>query len=159
MERGSTLFLKAAVVVIGLPILALCILALPEGIKDSLGDPYPFNLVVPIIIGLYLAVIPFYAALYQAFKLLGYIDKGVAFSDLSVTALKKIKFCAFVISGIFVACLPLLFLIADEDDAPGLIVMGMVLVFASAVIGVFAALLQKLLRHAIDIKSENDLTV
>jgi hypothetical protein len=35
----------------------------------------------------------------------------------------------------------------------------MVLIFASMVITVFAAVLQKLLKQAIDIKSENDLTV
>jgi len=35
----------------------------------------------------------------------------------------------------------------------------MVSSFTSAVIAVFAAVLQKLLKEAIDIKSENDLTV
>jgi capsular polysaccharide biosynthesis protein len=35
----------------------------------------------------------------------------------------------------------------------------MVIIFASLVIAVFAAVLQKLIKNAIDIKSENDLTV
>jgi len=37
--------------------------------------------------------------------------------------------------------------------------MGLVIIFASVVIAAFAALLQKLLQNAIEIKSENDLTV
>ncbi|MED4598856.1 DUF2975 domain-containing protein, partial [Bacillus subtilis] len=41
----------------------------------------------------------------------------------------------------------------------GIIVIGLVIIFASMVIAVFAAVLQKLLKEAIDIKSENDLTV
>jgi capsular polysaccharide biosynthesis protein len=45
------------------------------------------------------------------------------------------------------------------DDAPGAIVIGLVIIFASIVIAVFAAVLEKLLRTAIDIKSENDLTI
>ena len=38
-------------------------------------------------------------------------------------------------------------------------IVGMVLIFASMVIAVFAAVLQRLLQEAINIKSENDLTV
>jgi hypothetical protein len=63
------------------------------------------------------------------------------------------------ISGLYVVIMPFVFLVADLDDAPGLIIIGMVPIFASMVIAVFAAVLQKLLQNAIDIKSENDLTV
>ena len=112
-----------------------------------------------VLIDLYATAIPFYFALYQAFKLLSYIDKNKAFSDLSVKALKNIKYCAITISILYVAGMPLFFLMADKDDAPGIIVLGLVIIFASIVIAVFAAVLQKLLKDAIDIKSENDLTV
>ncbi|MDG0933775.1 DUF2975 domain-containing protein, partial [Bacillus paranthracis] len=37
--------------------------------------------------------------------------------------------------------------------------VGLIIVFASLVISVFAAILQRLLQEAIHIKSENDLTV
>ena len=108
---------------------------------------------------MYVSVIPFFVALYQAFKLLSYIDKSQAFSDVSVTALKKIKFCALTISGLYVVVLPFVFLVAELDDAPGLVIVGMVPVFASMVIAVFAAVLQRLLQEAIAIKIENDFTV
>ncbi|TWJ96497.1 hypothetical protein CHCC20487_0827 [Bacillus licheniformis] len=108
---------------------------------------------------LYAAAIPFYFALYQAFKLLSYIDQNKAFSELSVRALKNIKYCAITISILFAAGMPLFYLIAEMDDAPGIILIGLVLIFASMVIAVFAAVLQRLLQEAIDIKSENDLTV
>ena len=55
--------------------------------------------------------------------------------------------------------MPIFYLIAEADDAPGIILIGMVIIFAALVIAVFAAVLQKLLQEAIDIKSENDLTV
>jgi hypothetical protein len=108
---------------------------------------------------MYVSVIPFFVALYQAFKLLIYIDKNQAFSELSVKALKNIKFCAMTISGLYVVIMPFVYLVADLDDAPGLIIIGMVPIFASIVIAVFAAVLQRLLQEAIDIKSENDLIV
>lgn len=60
---------------------------------------------------------------------------------------------------IYVLGLPLFYLLAERDDAPGVILIGMAVIFAAMVIAVFAAVLQKLLKEAIDIKSENDLTV
>ncbi|WP_094096102.1 DUF2975 domain-containing protein [Paenibacillus physcomitrellae] len=158
MERISTFFLKATVILMGLVILALCIFGLPsiaKGFDGYFSDYWLY----PTITGMYLSAVPFFAALYQALKLLSYIDRNTAFSDSSVRALKIIKYCAFAICILYVAILPFLYFMADQDDAPGLIVIGLVVIFASLVIGVFAAVLQKLLKNAIDIKSENDLTV
>lgn len=160
MNRATTLFLKAAVILIGIPVLAFCIFAVPE-VANFAVELYPdmAYLKTLFFIDFYAAAIPFYIALYQAFKLLSYIDKNEAFSDLSVRALKNIKNCAITISIIFAFGMPLFYLVAERDDAPGIIIIGMVLIFASMVIAVFAAVLQRLLKEAIDIKSENDFTV
>ena len=160
MKQGTTLFLKAAVILIGIPILALCIFLVPE-IANYATELYPDMTYMKhlVFIDLYASAIPFYIALYQAFKLLGYIDHNKAFSDFSVLALKHIKNCAITISILYAAGMPLFYLMAEKDDAPGIILIGMVMIFASMVIAVFAAVLQRLLKEAIDIKSENDLTV
>jgi hypothetical protein len=158
MKRGSTLFLRMAVFLIGTPVLALAIFGLTWLPKNPANPDYAYIL-YPIVIGMYVSAIPFFVALYQAFKLLSYIDKNQAFSELSVKALKNIKICAMTISGLYLVILPFVFLVAELDDAPGLVIIGMVPVFASMVIAVFAAVLQRLLKEAIDIKSENDLTV
>ena len=158
MKKGSTLFLKLAVILMGIPVLALGIVALPWLAKNPANPDYAYML-YPIVIGMYVSVIPFFIALYQAFKLLGFIDRNESFSELSVKALKNIKSCAMTISGLYLVLLPFVFLVAELDDAPGLIIVGMVPVFASLVIAVFAAVLQRLLQDAIRIKSENDLTV
>jgi hypothetical protein len=160
MKKVTTLFLKIAVILIGLPVLALCIFLVPEigDVSAELLPEFPsIEYLVSIIF--YASAIPFYFALYQAFKLLRYIDKNIAFSEISVDALKKIKYCAITISGLHLLVLPLFYLFAELDDAPGVIIVGLVVPFASMVIAVFAAVLQKLLQEAIDIKSENDLTV
>ncbi len=164
MKRGSTLFLKLAVILIGIPVLALCILVLPQIASVAIQEakngattlPY---MVLGILALMYASAIPFYTALYQAFKLLSYIDKNKAFSQISVIALKKIKHCAITISGLYLVALPFVFIVAQWDDAPGLVLIGMVIIGASMVVAVFAAVLQRLLQEAIDIKTENDLTV
>ena len=158
MKQGSTLFLKIAVFLMGIPVLALGIFGVIDLVNNPANPDYA-HILYPIVIGMYVSAIPFFVALYQAFKLLSYIDKSQAFSDVSVTALKKIKFCALTISGLYVVILPFVFLVAELDDAPGLVIVGMVPVFASLVIAVFAAVLQRLLQEAIAIKIENDFTV
>ncbi|WNS77837.1 DUF2975 domain-containing protein [Domibacillus sp. DTU_2020_1001157_1_SI_ALB_TIR_016] len=163
MKRGSTLFLKIAVILMGIPVLALCLFLLPQIANEAneaaeRGADVAF-VVYGILMVMYVSTVPFYIALYQAFKLLSYIDKNKAFSKLSVRALKNIKNCAIIISGLYVVALPLVYIMAEIDDAPGLVLIGMVPIFASIVIAVFAAVLQKLLQEAIDIKSENDLIV
>ncbi|MCU5654345.1 DUF2975 domain-containing protein [Bacillus mycoides] len=160
MKQRSTLFLKTAIILIGIPVLALCIFLVPN-IGNYAAELYPDIAYIKylILINLYATVVPFYFALYQAFKLVSFIDKGNAFSKLSVRALKKIKQCAVTISILYVVGMPLFYLVAERDDAPGIIILGILLIFASMVIAVFAAVLQRLLKDAIDIKSENDLTV
>jgi len=158
--KPETLFLKLAVVLMGFPVLALCIFMVPELGNISAKLLPEVNYIKYLVsFVFYASAIPFYFALYQAFKLLRYIDKNKAFSDLSVIALKKIKHCAITIIALHVLVLPLFYLFADRDDAPGVIFIGLVVPLASMVIAVFAAVLQKLLKNAIDIKSENDLTI
>ena len=160
MKKGTTLFLKLAVIMIGLPILALCVLGIPFAIRNAIAHPWELNkYLFPIFAGMYVTAVPFFFALFQAMKLLGFIDRNQAFSQESVTALNRIKWSALIISSIYVLLMPLFFLIGELDDAPGVIVVGMGFTFAPAVIAVFAAVLQRLLKEAIEIKSENDLTV
>ncbi|ACK62017.1 TPA: DUF2975 domain-containing protein [Bacillus cereus] len=160
MKQGSTLFLKTVVILIGIPVLAMCIFLVPE-IGAFAAELYPDISYIKylVFINLYATAIPYYFALYQTFKLLNYIDKNNAFSELSVQALKNIKYSALAISVLYVLGMPLFYLVAERDDAPGIIIIGMIMIFASMVIAVFAAVLQRLLKDAIDIKSENDLTV
>lgn len=160
MKRGSTFFLRGAVVFMGLAVLALCIFGLPAMWKGGSEEfPQASRAIFLIVIGLYATAIPFFIALWQTLKLLRYIDRNEAFSDLSVKALRNIKRCAAVIAVLYVGGVPLLLPIAEADDAPGLILIGMAIACAPIVIAVFAAILQKLLQNAIDLKSENELTV
>jgi hypothetical protein len=44
--------------------------------------------------------------------------------------------------------MPFFYIFAELDDAPGVILIGMLFIFASMVIAVFAAVLQRLLQEA-----------
>lgn len=163
MKQGSTLLLKAAVIMMGVPVAALAVFLLLQvgtiAFSEAVDGSVLGYIIIGILILMYISIIPYYASLVQAYKLLTYIDHSQAFSDLSVVALKKIKRFAFVISAIYALMLPLVYVVAEWDDAPGLIVIGMLPIFAALVIGIFAAVLQRLLKEAIEMKLENELTV
>jgi hypothetical protein len=154
LHKGSTIILRLAVLAIGAVILALCVFAVPAGISSDNTGYYR-----PILWGLYVPAVPFFLAIFQTMKLLNLIDKNQAFSGAAVNILKYIKYCAVTISAMFAAGMPYIFHAAQRDDAPGVVLIGLVIIGASLVIATFAAVLQKLLQNAVEIKSENDLTV
>src|SRR3990167_10550256 len=102
MKKGSTIFLKAVIVLIGIVALAILIrFPLTEGRAINLDL---FSIYTdPFIIYGYLASIAFFVALYQAFMLLGYIGQNKVFSLHSVKALRTIKYCALATAGLIVA--------------------------------------------------------
>ncbi|MBC2312154.1 DUF2975 domain-containing protein [Listeria booriae] len=160
MKYGSTIILRIAVILIGLVVLALCIVAVPAlAINTTIHNPSFAKSLYPVLIGMCLAAIPFFIALSHTWRLLKYIDNGNAFSTLAVTALKKIKYCALGVAGVYLLTSPFFYMLAQKDDAPGIVVICLLFMGASLVIAIFAAVLQRLLQEAIAIKTENDLTV
>jgi len=113
----------------------------------------------PILLGMYVSAAPFLIALSQTLKILNYINNERTFSVLTVKALKYVKYCALAISALYIAELPYIYIRADQDDAPGLLALGLIIIGTSFVIATSAAVLRSVLQSAIEIKAENDLTV
>lgn len=158
MKRGSTLFLKVVLLLIGTAVLtALIWLPQLEGRATNL-DLISIYL-DPVIIYSFIAFSPFFVALYQAVRLLGFIEQNKAFSQVAVNTLRNIKYCSLSFIGFMSLAVPWLLSMAQEDDAPGAVVILVVLIFATVVIATGVAVAQKLLQNAVDLKSENDLTV
>ncbi|RNF38127.1 DUF2975 domain-containing protein [Planococcus salinus] len=158
-KQASTLFLKMVLVLIGIAVLSLCIFGLPGmAARDAELHPETAYLQYPFLLSAYIFFVPFFIALYQTFKLLIYIDRNKAFSGLSVRALNAIKYCAVTII-VFIVVGEVFTIALIDGDITHIIMLGLIGTFASSVIAIFAGLLQKLLKDAIAIKSENDLIV
>ncbi len=150
IKPSATIFLRLALFFIGAVVLALCIFALPEIWRGgSLEFPEASNAVFLIVSGLYATTAPFFIALWQALKLLRYVDQNKTFSEASVRALRNIKYCATAIAILYVGGIPLLFPIADADDAPGLVAIGAIIACAPIVVAVFTGLLEKLVQSVV----------
>lgn len=161
IKRASTLFLKAVLVGIAIVVTVACYFVFPSmwtGIQVEWPN-ISKNFVFFGLICFYISLLPFLIALFQAFRLLQFIDKNIAFSVLSIGALRNILLCAIAMSILYWLGMPLAFTVAEIDDAPGLIIIWATFASAPLVIATFAAVLQKLVQNAIDMKSEIDLTV
>ncbi|MDR0750183.1 MAG: DUF2975 domain-containing protein [Tannerellaceae bacterium] len=159
MKKVSIVFLQAVVVLTGMVALAVLIwFPLTEGRATNL-DLFSIYFDKFILYG-YAASIAFFVALYKAFKLLGYIGQNKAFSSNSVKALKSIKHCGILLSILIVAAgLYIRIFHSKEDDPAGFLTICMVAAFVSVVVATAAAIVEKTVQNAVDIKSENDLTI
>jgi hypothetical protein len=157
MKRGSTIFLQVVIVLLGVGVLAF-LLWEPhvEGVNAhaTLFEMY----VDPFIAYAYIGSIPFFVALYQAFKLLGYVRRNEIFSQRSVRALRTMKYCALVIIG-FVAVSVIFMIFGDRDDRPAGVFMRILITFPSIVVAVAADVFERILQNAVDIKSKTNLIV
>jgi hypothetical protein len=159
VKRGSTAFLQIVIVLIALGALALLLWEPHIEGRNAKATVFEIYFNDPFLAYAYIASIPFFVALYQAFRVLGYAGKNLVFSQPAVKAMRTIKLCAIAIIG-FVVVGEVFILKHDDKEDPGAgVFMGLLVIFASAVIATAAAVFERILQNAVDIKSENDLTV
>ena len=158
MERGSILFLKAVLVLIGMCALALMLWEPHVEGRNAHATLFQIYFNDPFLAYAYIASIPFFVALSQAFKVLGYAGQNKVFSQEAVKALRTIKCCGISIIG-FVAVGEIFIMLGNSDDRAGGVFMGILITSGSIVIATAAAMFERILQNAVDMKSENDLTV
>ena len=159
MKKISTVFLQAVIVLIGIiALVILIVVPLIEGRATNLSLLEIYS--DPFISYGYAASIPFFIAVFKAFKLLGFIGQNKAFTPNAVSSLKSIKYCAIVLGILIVIAGVMIKLFHDKNDDPaGFLAICIVTTFVSIVIATAAGIFEKLLQNAIDYKLENDLTI
>lgn len=157
--KRSSIFLQVIIVLIGIGAVAL--LLWEPHIEGMNANSTFFEIYFkdPFLALVYIGSIPFFVALYQAIKVLGYAGQNKIFSQAAVKALRTIKFCAIAIIGFVVVEEISIMLNHGSDDPAGGVFMGILITFGSVVIAAAAAMFERILQSAVDIKSDNDLTV
>jgi hypothetical protein len=159
MDRGASLFLRTVLVLVGIAA-AVFMLWEPhlEG-RNANATLFAIYFKDPFLAFAYIGSIPFFVGLYHGIKVLGYAGRNKEFSPSAVKSLRTIKYCAIALLG-FVAVGEgfIIFGNPDEDRAGG-VAMGLFIAFASIVVATAMAVLERALKNAVELKSENDLTV
>ena len=161
MKKSSTIFLQIVIVLIGVAALALLLWEPQiEGVNKNRTN-FEIYFQDPFLALVYAGSIPFFIALYQAIRALGYVGRNNVFSPEVVKALRIIRYCALAIIGFDVGEEIWILLMNDRDsDNPGApIFMGLLITLPSLVVAATAAMFERILQNAVDLKSENDLTV
>lgn len=160
MKRGSTIFLQVVLVLLGIGVLAALLWEPQVEGRNVHATQFEIYFNDPFLAYIYLAFIPFFVGLYQAFKLLGYARRNEMFSPRAVRGLRIIKYCASATAIFILGALAYIFIfVRGTDDIAGGVAMGVFIIFVSAVIATAAAVFERILQNAVDIKTENDLTV
>lgn len=158
LKRSATAFLQGVIVLIGIGTLALMLWEPHLEGRNAHATVFEVYFKDPFLAYAYIGSIPFFVALYQGFKVLGYAGRNQVFSQTGVNGLRTIKLCAIAIIG-FVAGAELFIVMVDSDDRAGGVFIGVLIGFASIVVATAAATCERILQNAVDLKSENDLTV
>lgn len=150
MKRSSTIFLQVVIVLIGIGTLALMLWEPHIEGRNVHATLFEIYFKDPFLAYAYIASIPFFVALYQAFNVLGYIERNEVFSQRSVKALRTIKYCAISLVGFIVAAEAYLFMaVRGKDDIAGGVAIGLFMIFVSVVIATAAAMFERLLQRSV----------
>ncbi|HXM49668.1 MAG TPA: DUF2975 domain-containing protein [Pyrinomonadaceae bacterium] len=155
MKRGWAIFLQVVIVLLGVGVLALLLWEPQVEGRNVNATQFEIYFKDPFLAYIYLAFVPFFVGLYQVFKILGYARRSEIFSQRSVRALRIIKYCALT-TAIFIlgAEAYLSIFMRSKDDIAGGVMMGAFIILVSAIIATAAAVFQRTLQNAVEIKSE-----
>lgn len=160
MKKSSTLFLQAVIILIGIGSLALLLWEPHLEGRNANATPFEIYFKDPFLAYAYTGSIAFFVALYQAFRVLGYVRQNKTFSPATVKAFRTIKYCAITLVGFILGAEVYIWTVMrGKDDITGGVAMGLILIFVSTIVATVAAVFEKTLQSAVDMKSENDLTV
>jgi hypothetical protein len=160
MKRGSIIFLQVVIVFLGIGVLAALLWEPQLEGRNVNATQFEIYFKDPFLAYIYLAFVPFFIGLYQAFRMLGYARRDEIFSQRSVRALRTIKYCAVTTAVLILGAQAYIFIfVRGTDDIAGGVMMGAIIIFVSAIFATAAAVFERILQNAVDIKSENDLTV
>ena len=160
MKRGSTIFLQIVIILLGAGVLAFLLWEPQLEGRNVNATQFEIYFKDPFLAYLYLAFVPFFVGLCQGLRLLGYARRDEIFSQASVRALGIIKYCSLITAMFILGAEAYIFVfIRGTDDIAGGVMMGVFVILACAVIGTAAAVFERILQKAVEIKSENDLTV
>ena len=159
MTRGSLLFLRAVLLLVGVGGLAGLLWEPQVEGRNVHADQFTIYFRDPFLAYVYLGSLPFFFGLYQAFKFLGYVGQGRAFSPAAVPALRRIKYCALAVIGFIVGGEAYILFGVVSDDRAGGVAMGVFTGFACVVTATAAAVLERVFQSAVDLQADHDLTV
>ncbi len=161
--KSATIVLQGVILLAGIGALAF-LLGMPqiEG-RNAHATQFQIYFNDPFLAYGYIAAIPFFMVLWQAFTVLGYAKQDRAFSPEAVKAALTAKVCGlamigFVVGGEILLLSNVFGAIDPSDDRAGGLAMGIMIGFGSVVIAATASMFEQLLRDAVALKAKAEIS-
>lgn len=146
MNKNLAIFLQVVIVVLGVGALTF-LLWEPQIEGRNVGATlFEIYFKDPFLAYAYVASIPFFIALYQAFKLL----RNNVFSQASVKALRTIKYCATAIICFAIGA-EIIIMLQTSDDRAGGVFMGLLVIAGSGIVAIAAKKFERILQNTASI--------
>lgn len=146
MKRSFTIFLQVVVVLVGIGVLTLMLWEPHLEGRNMRATLFQIYFNDPFLACAYIASIPFFVALYQAFRLLEHIGRNEVLSECSVRALRAIKYCGM---SLVAAESYLWIIVRGKDDIAGGVAVGLFLIFVFVAIATAAAVFERTVQNAL----------
>ncbi len=158
-KRGSAIFLKVIIFLVGIAVLTLCIYWIPVlTIRDVKVHPGGDYSLYPLLVCAYGICITFSFALFHVYKLLTFIERNNAFSESSLKSLKVIKKCAFTAIFFIVLMIISLNVISSisGDDAAGPISLSLICILVTSIVTAIVDVFQKPVINILELNPKNE---
>ncbi len=149
MKRSTSIFLQVVIVLIGMGAVTFLLWEPQVEGRNLHATLFQIYFQDPFLAYAYVASIPFFMALFRAFKVVGLAGQNKAHSPATLKALRTIKYCGLAIIG-FVAVGEIFIMMNDSDDRAGGVFMGILITIGAVVMATVAARFERILQKGMD---------
>lgn len=146
MSRRAATVLRALVVLVGIAVLAFMLYEPHLEGRNANATLFRIYFQDPFLAYAYLASVPFFAGLWQAYRALGLAGRGQAYSPEAAKSLRIIRMCAIVTIGLVWIGVAILFSM-ESDDRPPLIMMGTLATLGAVAVATVATKLEQAVKR------------
>jgi len=147
MKRIAVLFVQMVIVLTGVGAAAVLLWEPQIEGRNAHATPFEIYFHDPFLAYAYVAAIPFFVGLFQAFRIAAYAGRGEAFSLATATAMRRIRGCALIIVAFVAGGEAFILAETTGDDPAGGVVVGIAIAVASLIVAGFATVLERTVRN------------
>ncbi len=153
MKKSTTMFLQVVIALVGVAALAFLIWEpRVEGVNVNATN-FEIYFKDWFLVYVYIASIPFFVTLYQAWKVLGFARNDEVFSEKALKALHTMKYCGILMIGfVFLGEIFILSSSNGGEDRPPAVFMGLLVILVSGTLSLLAKKFERKLQNNMGIE-------
>jgi drug/metabolite transporter (DMT)-like permease len=149
MKSSLALFFQVFIVLIGIGILGFLLWEPHLEGRNAHATTFEIYFTDSFLAYVYVGSIPFFVALYRAFKMFGQVRQNRSFSPAALDDLRAIKRCAIALIGFVAGGVIIILKNGDPDDRPAGFFMGLLVALTAGAIATAATMFARRVRSAL----------